>query len=301
MASLKIWIAAARLRTLPLSISGIIVGNALALKSADFSYPIFFLSLLTAVCFQIVSNFANDYGDGVKGTDNEDRIGPKRVLQQGLLTSKSLYQGIVVLAIVSLSIALLLILLAFGTKALGTLLFFIALTLAAIAAAIKYTVGDNAYGYKGFGDLFVFVFFGGVSVLGSFFLQLKTLTLDALFFAIAIGLLSVGVLNLNNMRDRKSDKAAGKNTLVVLMGAQRAKMYHAFLILFSIALIIVGIGISFPLTIDWLPYLAFIPLLLHFSRVMSQKKPEYLDPELKRLALSVFLFSLLIFMAQLLQ
>lgn len=297
MASLKIWIKAARLRTLPLSIAGIIVGNALALQAPNFSYPIFLLSILTAICFQIISNFANDYGDGIKGTDNDDRIGPKRVLQQGLLTPARLKQGILILSVISLIIAIGLILLAFGFALFWYVLLFIALAIAAVAAAIKYTVGENAYGYRGMGDLFVFVFFGGVSVLGSFFLQLKTITTEAFLFAVAIGLLSVAVLNLNNMRDYKNDKAVGKNTLVVLMGARLAKYYHAFLILFSLFLLSFSIGGNLPLRVDFIPYLAFIPLVIHFLKVMFEKVPEQLDPELKRLALSVFFLSLLVFTA----
>ena len=294
----KIWVTAARLRTLPLSLSGIIVGNALALNAPEFSLTLFLFSLLSAICFQIISNFANDYGDGVKGTDNEARVGPKRVLQQGLLTPESLKKGIIILSLISLIIALTLILLAFGFSEAFSVLIFIMMAVAAVAAAIKYTVGGNAYGYRGLGDLFVFIFFGGVSVLGSYFLQLKTLTTQSLLFAVAIGLLSVAVLNLNNMRDRENDLAVGKNTLVVLMGAKAAKFYHAFLILFSLLLLGFAIESHQLISIRSLPFLAFIPLMIHFFKVMFQKVPEKLDPELKRLALSVFLLSLLVFITQ---
>ena len=154
----KIWLQAARLRTLPLSLSGIIVGNGLAYESDGFSLVILVLSLATTIAFQVLSNFANDYGDGVKGTDNESRIGPARVLQQGLLTRAQLKKGIQICAAVSLVFAFALIYVAFGTSDLLYSLIFIILGIASVVAAIKYTVGSNAYGYRALGDLFVFLF-----------------------------------------------------------------------------------------------------------------------------------------------
>ena len=175
--NLKIWVQAARLRTLPLSVSGIIMGNALALNHNDFSFIIFLLSILTAIAFQIVSNFANDYGDGIKGTDNEQRIGPKRVLQQGLLTSKNLKRGTLVSVVVSIILSITLIYQSLGLDKLLFSVLFILLAIGAVAAAIKYTVGTNPYGYSGLGDLFVFIFFGWVSVIGSYFLQINSISI----------------------------------------------------------------------------------------------------------------------------
>ena len=159
MQTISVWFAAARLRTLPLSVSGILVGNGVAWLEGSFSWSLFILALLTTIAFQVLSNFANDYGDGVKGTDNDQRLGPKRVLQQGLLTKAALKKGIQITAGVSLLFALSLIYLAFGSEDWGKALFFIALGLASIIAAIKYTIGDSAYGYYALGDLFVFLFF----------------------------------------------------------------------------------------------------------------------------------------------
>ena len=173
MQQLKIWLAAARLRTLPLSISGILVGNAICIQEVGFSWGLFFLMFATAVAFQIISNFANDYGDGVKGTDNAARVGPKRVLQQGLLTPKQLKKGIVLLSVLALFLSISLTLLAFGIARWGYVVLFLMLAALAVWAAIKYTVGENAYGYRGWGDFFVLLFFGGVSVLGAAFVQLK--------------------------------------------------------------------------------------------------------------------------------
>ena len=189
----KVWLEAARLRTLPLSLSGIIVGNGLAYSSPSFSVTILILSLATTIAFQILSNFANDYGDGVKGTDNNDRIGPARVLQQGLLSRKELKKGIQITVASSLILSFSLILIAFDSSELLYVLIFVALAIASVYAAIKYTVGENAYGYRAFGDVFVFVFFGGVSVLGSYFLQNNTFSIELILPATSIGLLSVGV------------------------------------------------------------------------------------------------------------
>ena len=214
MTKVKAWLNAARLRTLPLSISGIFVGTALAAYYGATNVTIFILALCTTIGLQVTSNFANDYGDGVKGTDGDDRIGPKRALQSGLLTAAELKRGIYISIVINAVLIISLIFISFGIKDVLYPVLFLVLGALAIWAAIKYTVGKSAYGYQGLGDVFVFIFFGLVSVLGSMFLYLKFIDLFAVLPAIAIGLLSVGVLNLNNMRDIKSDTAVGKNTLV---------------------------------------------------------------------------------------
>tara|TARA_R110002012_G_scaffold38153_1_gene106537 strand:- start:7251 stop:8159 length:909 start_codon:yes stop_codon:yes gene_type:complete len=289
----KAWIQAARLRTLPLSFSGIIVGTALARYQGQFNWPIFILALLTTVGFQVTSNFANDYGDGVKGTDNEDRIGPARALQSGSISRKALKQGILVSVIISMFLALALVYLAFGLDNLPYILVFMVLGVLSIWAAIKYTVGSNAYGYRGMGDLFVFLFFGLLGVLGSMFLYTKSLDWNALFPAVAIGLLCVAVLNLNNLRDIASDKKHGKITMVVKMGFEKGKRYHFFLILmalicFSLFIFIKGFGWKQSFFM-----LAFLPLLIHLKKVNQTTNPGNLDTELKKVALSTFLLSLL--------
>ena len=292
----KIWIRAARLRTLPLSISGVIVGNALCVQQANFSWLLFVLMLLTAVTFQIVSNLANDYGDGVKGTDNADRIGPERVLQLGLLSRQALKKGIIGVALVSLLLALILITAAFGSNSWMYFLVFLGLAIFSIWAAISYTVGDKAYGYRGLGDVFVFVFFGLVSVLGAYFLQLKEFSLAAVAMAVVVGLLSVAVLNLNNMRDRESDAAVGKRTLAVFLGALGAKYYHYFLIVVAMVILIV-FSVQQTVSFSWLVGLGVFPLLFHLLSVIKNKDPKTLDPELKKVALATFALSLLIFIS----
>ena len=293
---LKVWLQASRLRTLPLSLSGIIVGNGLAFSNVNFSWMIFILSLLTTISFQVLSNLANDYGDGVKGTDNDSRIGPPRVLQQGLLTRKELKQGIQVCVFISLILAASLIFLTFGISNQLYSLIFIGLALGAVIAAIKYTVGSNAYGYRALGDLFVLTFFGGVSVLGSLFLQTKLFTVEQILPAISIGLLSVGVLNLNNMRDIKTDKESNKITMAVLLGARYAKAYHLFLLLGAVLTAVLYVKTN--LKPSYLFMIAVLPMMIHLRRVLGYDNPKEFDPELKRLALSTFLFSILFSIGQ---
>ena len=297
MTSIKSWLLAARLRTLPLSISGILMGTALAIGQSAFDLWIFVLALLTTIGFQITSNFANDYGDGVKGTDNEDRIGPMRALQSGMLSKSTLKKGIVASVLLSFLLALLLLFVAFGLENLQLFLIFSILGILSLWAAIKYTMGTNPYGYQGLGDIAVFLFFGLLGVLGSFFLYTKTWNWIAVLPAITIGSLCVGVLNLNNLRDVVSDKKHGKNTLVVKMGFRRGKTYHLVLILLAFMSMLWYTGIEkIPLLDAWY-LLAFVPILVHLAKVMRTKEPVKLDGELKKLALSTFLLSLLFLIA----
>ena len=298
MVKFNSWISAARLRTLPLSVSGIIVGTTIAVKQGIFSISIFSLALATTLGLQILSNFANDYGDGVKGTDNEDRVGPQRAIQSGLISQKEMLQGIIITALVTLLFAILLIYLAFGKENLGYALFFFLLGIGAIAAAIKYTVGKSAYGYRGLGDVFVFIFFGLVAVYGSYFLYAHQWNGLVLLPGISIGFLSIGVLNLNNMRDRVSDEKAGKNTLVVKLGAKNAKNYHYFLILGAILCLVIFTVLTMESVNDFIYIPALIPLILHLKRVVENENATLLDPELKILALSTFATAILFGLGQ---
>ncbi|WP_330441711.1 1,4-dihydroxy-2-naphthoate octaprenyltransferase [Flavobacterium sp. C4GT6] len=294
MANAKAWFEAARLRTLPLSVSGILVGSFYAFSQGMVNWSIFGFAMLTTLGLQVLSNFANDYGDGVKGTDNENRVGPQRAIQSGAITIKAMKKGIIVTSLLTLGAAIALIYLSFGKENLVYSLLFFFLGLAAIAAAIKYTVGKSAYGYKGLGDLFVFIFFGLVSVLGCYFLFSKELDTLILLPAISIGLLSVAVLNLNNMRDQVSDAMSGKNTLVVKLGPQRAKTYHYFIILTALFLtLLFAILYNFK-PLQYLFLLAYIPFLLHIKTVSKNTIPKELDPELKKVALGTFFLSVLL-------
>ena len=259
-----------------------------------FNWKLFAFAIITTLGLQILSNFANDYGDGMKGTDNEDRVGPKRTIQSGVITPKAMKRAIVLTSVLTLLSAIYLIYLAFGAHNLGYSLFYLILGIAAIASAIRYTVGNSAYGYRGFGDVFVFVFFGLVSTLGVNFLYSKQL--DAILFltATAIGFLSVAVLNLNNMRDEASDRKSGKNTLVVKMGIENAKKYHYFLIVSAMILVLLFAYFSNFNFDQYLFVLAYFPLVNHLVTVSKNYNSKLLDPELKKVALSTFALSVLL-------
>ena len=245
------YIKAARLRTLPLSISGIILGNLLAKSQGFFDWTIFTLSILTTIGFQVLSNFANDYGDGVKGTDST-RIGEKRMVGSGKLSPSQMKLAIILTTTITFNLSLFLIYHSFGMSHLGYSIVFFILGISSIVAAIKYTVGKTAYGYSGFGDLFVFVFFGLLSVVGSNFLVTKTMDFTIFLPAFSIGLLSTAVLNLNNMRDYENDKQSGKYTIVVKIGRSSARKYHYILLVLSLLFAIGYVFISYDKIIQFL-------------------------------------------------
>jgi len=298
---MKHWIKAFRLRTLPLSFSNILLGSAMAFSldrsvpiSSNFSWTIFALTLLTTLLLQILSNLANDYGDAKKGADNENRIGPERAIQSGAITHKAMLNAIIIVSILALIGGLSLLYLAFKNNLNWTFVGFFLLGIAAIAAAIKYTVGKGAYGYSGLGDLFVFIFFGWVGVVGTFYLQTHYFDWMLLLPATTMGCFSVAVLNLNNMRDQVNDKAVGKNTLVVKLGRKNAKIYHA--LLFVLAYCIFPLPVLF-YSGEILFLIPFVPVAIihaiHLVKVYRICDPKDFDPELKKIALSALLFSIL--------
>ena len=287
---MKHWIQAARLRTLPLSVSGIIVGSAYAHYQGFSDWRIVVLALLTTLGLQVLSNYANDYGDGVKGTD-ANRIGEKRLVAAGVITAEQMKKAVIITAVLTFIIALLLIYVAFGKENFALSLIFILLGIGSIGAAIKYTVGKSAYGYSGFGDLFVFIFFGLVSVIGSNFLFTHFIDWKLFLPATAIGLLSVAVLNLNNMRDIENDKIAGKNTLVVKMGLKWAKKYHEIILAIGMLSFMVFLML---IKSSLIPVLLInIPIIMNMNKVNKSEKYEDFDPELKKVALSTFALSIL--------
>ena len=308
---IKNYIKAARLRTLPLSVSGIIVGsflgsyhNFLPIKEKYFNtticvsevslieQPIFWLAILTTIGFQVLSNFANDYGDGVKGSD-KNREGEERMVASGAITPKQMKFAMIITTIITLIVALLLIYVAFGKENFGYSILFFVLGIASITAAIKYTVGNSAYGYSGFGDVFVFLFFGLLSVVGSYFLYTKQINFKIFLPAISIGLLSTAVLNLNNLRDREQDQKNNKNTLVVKLGIANAKKYHYFLIIGALITALVYVFLDFKSVYQLIFLIAFIPLIKNMKTVAKNVISAELDSELKKVALSTFLFAIL--------
>jgi 1,4-dihydroxy-2-naphthoate octaprenyltransferase len=287
-----LWFSAARLRTLPLSVSGIFVGSFASFTDNNFNSSIFFLAIATTISYQVLSNFANDYGDGVKGTDI-NRVGPKRTVQSGLITSKEMKKIIIATSIISFLLTISLVFTSFKNSPFYLLLFLI-LGLLAIIAAIKYTVGNNPYGYIGFGDLFVFIFFGLISVLGSNFLFTSKLNLSLLYPALTIGLLSVGVLNLNNMRDIQNDKLVGKKTMSARMGLDNSKFYHFLLISISIILMVSFLikEKSCSLILTLLTFVNIIWLVYDLYRVYKIKDPKEFDFFLKPLVLATVFYSI---------
>ena len=299
----KSFIKAARLRTLPLSVSGIIVGsilgNELLQNKATINEStsilvssIFWLAILTTIGFQVLSNFANDYGDGIKGTD-KNRTGEARMVSSGVITPKQMKSAMIITTFITLIIALVLIYVAFGSENFGYSLLFFGLGIASIASAIKYTVGNSAYGYSGFGDVFVFIFFGLLSVVGSYFLYTKYINFEIFLPAISIGMLSTAVLNLNNLRDQTEDKKNNKKTLVVKLGNEKAKKYHYFLILGALVVSLIYVFLDFTSVYQLVFLVAYIPLIKNMKTVAQNIIPAELDSELKKVALSTFLFAIL--------
>jgi len=293
MASLKSWIKAARLRTLPLAVSGILMGAALAGLDEGFSMKVTILAVVTALFIQIFSNFANDYGDFQKGTDNDKRVGPKRTVQGGEITPAQMRIGMIVLALLSLASGIWLV--AEGTKGLSLSVFgiYIALGVLALIAAFKYTAGSNPYGYAGLGDLAVFLFFGLLPVVGTYFLNTHQINWLIFLPAISIGLFSTGVLNLNNMRDISNDRNSGKNTIVVRMGSAYAKIYHSILILIGMLAAVIFTALNSTSTYQWIFLLSFPLFLSDLIQIGKISVARKFDPFLKKLSLATLLFTVL--------
>ena len=292
MATPKDWLHAFRLRTLPLSLSGIIAGSMYALYNDHWNTTVFVLAMVTTLLFQILSNLANDLGDTLKGADNKDRVGPERAVQSGAISIPAMKRAVTLNALLSFVSAGFLIWT--GTKNLSATIvyFYIGLAVACVLAAITYTIGKRAYGYHGLGDIFVFIFFGCVSVIGVYPLFANELLYELILPAITIGGLSTAVLNLNNMRDQVNDAAVGKRTLVVNLGFQKAKVYHVFLLVVSM-----GSWLIFLLmTQHWLGFISCFPFVLlgrHLVFVLKNDDPRAFDPELKKVALSTFFTAVL--------
>jgi 1,4-dihydroxy-2-naphthoate octaprenyltransferase len=285
------WFKAFRLRTLPLSMSGIILGSFLAKEDGDWDVLIFVFALLTTLFFQVLSNLANDLGDSQKGTDNQFRVGPMRAVQSGEISMNAMKIAVAFFSFLSLISASILIYLSASGMTTEVVWMYVILAILCVIAAITYTVGKRAYGYHGFGDFFVFIFFGLVSVLGSYTLYTKTFNPEIIFPAITIGLLSTAVLNLNNMRDQVNDKSSNKITLVVKLGKSKAKIYHFFLVLVAIIS-----AVFFLQELNTFRYLFLIPfciLTLHLQKVNNTQEDKDFDPELKKVALTTFLIAIM--------
>lgn len=300
---MKNWIQAARLRTLPLSMSGIIMGAFIAKwrisqEGGFWDWRIFALALLVTLLYQVLSNFANDYGDGIKGTD-KNRIGEaeQRAVASGKITATQMRNAVILLSILSFLATVALLYVAFYPAYTREFWIFVGLGIASILAAIGYTVGKKPYGYLGLGDIFVFIFFGLVSVCGSYFLFTKSFSWDVLLPAIAIGMLSMAVLNLNNMRDIVNDELSGKKTFALKLGFKKAMIYE--IILLRIPILLMLAFLMYNRFQEQGKYYAFIVMILIFPfiklgrSIMAVNEPKLLDPFLKQVGILTFLMAVL--------
>lgn len=285
---IKAWLNAFRLRTLPLALSSVLMGIVVAYIFGFVDIEISIFSIITTTLLQILSNLANDYGDGIRGTDNENRLGPMRTLQSGKISPHEMRNAIILFSILSFLSGLYLLFLSHID--LFQIAIFLVLGLTAIIAAITYTIGKKAYGYKGLGDIFVFLFFGLLAVLGTSYLISGEFNIYALFPAASMGLFSTAVLNLNNLRDIENDHFMGKKTIAVRLGVQKTKLYHTVLI--NLAFILLFLFVTL-MELNWYIYLSFLVYvlflidLLAIDRLQNLKK---LDPFLKKTAIKTFVF-----------
>lgn len=291
---MKHWISAARPRTLPLALSSILMGSFLAAGHHSFSWTIFALAVITTTCLQVLSNFANDYGDTVSGVDSVERTVATRAVQTGAITREQMTKAIILMSVISFISGSLLIYEGLKDTDSQTILAFFGLGVLAIIAAITYTVGKRPYGYMGLGDISVLIFFGWVGVLGTFYLHTHSLDWMNLLPASTCGLFAVGVLNINNIRDIESDIKTGKNSIPVRLGKAKAVVYHWFLLGggFLCAVLYALLETSSFEWSHWL-FIVIIPLLLKIGMgVQKGQKPADIDPFLKVMALTTLLFVL---------
>lgn len=292
MEHLNVWITAARPKTLPLSLSSTILGSFLAAADHAFSWGVFILASLTTVLLQILSNLANDYGDFMNGKDTAERIGPQRMVQSGRITPPHMVKALVVLVAVTLTAGSALIFIGTNGAVSGSTVVYFLMGMAAITAALKYTVGKNPYGYRGLGDVSVFIFFGLMGTMGTYFLHTHQIKFDLILPATSIGLLSVGVLNLNNLRDEQNDRQAEKRTLVIIIGRSRAKIYHMILLVTAVITGLAYTVLNFRSGYQFL-FLIPLPLLLqNITTVFRNVRPTELNAELMKLSISTLLFSI---------
>ncbi|UOQ71857.1 1,4-dihydroxy-2-naphthoate polyprenyltransferase [Hymenobacter cellulosilyticus] len=296
----KAWISAFRPRTLPLALASIMMGGFLAAAHGQFRGAVVGLAALTTILLQILSNLANDYGDSQNGADSVHREGPQRAVQSGAITPAQMKKGMVVFGVLSFLAGISLLWVALGLSGLWVFLSFLVLGLSAIWAAVNYTAGSKPYGYAGLGDLSVFIFFGLVGVCGTYYLQARELPLGVLLPAAALGCFATAVLNVNNIRDIRSDELAGKITIPVRLGPVRARRYHWLLLVLGLGAAIVYVALTYHSPWQWL-FLLAAPLLLRNARAVWQRQDSMqLDPLLKQMALTTLVFTLLFGLGQVL-
>jgi len=288
---IKSWLQAFRLRTLPLALSCIGMGGFLAASANAFRWDIFLLCVATTFFLQILSNLANDYGDSIHGADNTERKGPLRAVQRGVITAQQMKTAVVVFVVLCFCSGVALLLVSFGLNW-SAILFFLTLGILSILAAVAYTVGKKPYGYIGLGDISVLIFFGFVGVMGSYYLFTQQISWREILPALSCGLFSIGVLNVNNIRDIESDSKAGKFSIPVRIGRMNSIRYHWFLLMGGLLSALAYSVVTFHSPWQFL-FLLSAPLFIRNGIAVSNKLPHELDPYLKQMALSTLFFVLL--------
>jgi 1,4-dihydroxy-2-naphthoate octaprenyltransferase len=276
---------------LPLALSCIAMGGFLAVAANAFRWDIFLLCILTTIFLQILSNLANDYGDSIHGADSPDRKGPARAVQSGAITAQQMKGAVIIFVLLCLISGISLLLVSFGLNW-KAIFFFFGLGLLSILAAIAYTVGKKPYGYAGLGDFSVLIFFGLVGVMGSYYLFTKEITWFQILPALSCGFFSIGVLNVNNIRDIESDRKAGKFSIPVRIGRINAVRYHWSLLFTGLFSATIYVLLIYTSPWQWL-FLLSVPLFVKNGLAISQKPSHQLDPYLKQMALSTLVFVLL--------
>ncbi|GGB90113.1 1,4-dihydroxy-2-naphthoate polyprenyltransferase [Dyadobacter sediminis] len=287
------WIEAARPRTLPLALSCILMGCFLAASKGNFSWSVAALSILTTILLQVLSNFANDYGDAVNGKDTDLREGPRRAVHSGHIPASAMLKAIILFSVLALVSGISLLTIALRNASANVFWVFLGIGIACIIAAITYTAGKRPYGYVGLGDLSVLIFFGWVGVLGSSYLHTHVWDWSLLLPATSCGLFAVGVLNINNIRDIESDRATGKNSIPVRLGREKAIRYHWCILLIGMLCVLIYTIQNFS-GYTSLFFLLSFPLFIKNGLAVSRlQKASELDPYLKQMALSTLLFVIL--------
>jgi len=289
----KAWISAFRPRTLPLALASIFTGGFLAAAAGRFNGLVLGLAVLTTILLQILSNLANDYGDSQNGADSVHREGPQRAVQSGAITPAQMKHGMGIFGLMALLAGLALLWVALGTAGAWIFGAFFVLGLCAIWAAINYTAGSKPYGYAGLGDVSVFIFFGMVGVCGTYFLQTGELPLAVLLPAAALGCFATAVLNVNNIRDIRSDQLAGKITIPVRLGPAHARRYHWLLLVLGFGCAVVYVALTYHSPWQWLFMLSAPLLLRNGLQVWQRQDSMQLDPLLKQMALTTLVFTVL--------
>ena len=287
---MKHWLQAMRLRTLPLAVASIGMGGFLASAHQGFRWEVFMLSLFTTLSLQILSNLANDYGDTIHGADGPQREGPSRAVQSGHITKGQMKKAILIAVFTTLLLGVTLLI----VSQVPTTVFyvFLGLGLLAIVAAILYTNGFRPYGYMGLGDISVFLFFGWLGVVGTYYLMTGNFYWDLLLPGAACGLLTVAVLNVNNIRDIKSDLQAGKLSIPARLGRSKATWYHITLLVAGLTCAAIYVILNYSRPIQWLFVLVLPLLYINGRAVMTKYTSAELDPYLRQMAISTLAFVL---------